>query len=1003
LPGQNNQRAALADEREIIRAMKVLAKPGQVVELRALNATEGGRAFRFTASGFYTDFVQQSAFVRDAASLSGRSKGTYITLNPVKRDLLALAANRYRQCQKDDSTTDDTNIEGRRWLPVDFDYERLAGISTTDEEHEAAFQLAAIVRDWLTARGWPAPIEADSGNGAHLLYRIEEPNDAPTTALLSSVLQALALHFNDQVEHVRVDTTNFNAARIWKLYGTMARKGDNLPERPHRISRMVQVPAQPGLVTRAQLEALAAELPQQPKEQPRQGHSGSANMPFDVPRFIRDNGLQVAREVPWQGGTKWVLGECPMDAAHRDNSAYILQFPSGAVEAGCHHDHCKWWRWGDLREKYEPKRAAPAPAPAQRPPQQSTKKAPAEPSPAVSADPPAEGSKQQDDNRPVVQWLAGRDHEAVDAIVKHIADDQADDPRFFSMEGVTTLHHLAAVPRQERTVRMITAVPPAYVRHAITRVVSLKKWDARQRDFRAASPTETLVDGVVNFLPKHCPPLAGVTQIPVFRADGSLQDTPGYDPATRLVYDPPVDLVIPPVSRAPSVVERAAALALIDEMLWDFPFAGPAERQNAIALFLQPYARLFIAGATPLYLLEAPIPGAGKGLLVDCLLIPAYGQTPTDKDLRNDDETVKWLIAQAISRRPVCFIDNVRDRIDSGVLASAITGTLISGRLLGSNTIVDMYYAPIWAASANNPTLTSEIARRVVRIRLEPATDQPFNRAQSEFRHQLPDWVYEHRTELVHAGLTLVSAWLAAGRPAAPHGRNKGSFGNWARIIGGILHVAGLNDFLSNEAEVWANANTEADTEGAFVEAWAEKFGYSGAYTVKELLEIATETGLIDKHGDGSLSHSLGMLLIKMRDRVFSLPDGDLVRIVKQGERKRAALYGLHLAAGPKPPANGESSDSSESISPVHGELSKGHAANGVTTIGNGVLDPHQTHQTHQSNGTLPTVDPVEVQHNLFARRDAARRDAKICPDCKGQWGACGYERGAACAYSYAK
>ena len=80
----------------------------------------------------------------------------------------------------------------------------------------------------------------DSGNGAHLLYRVDLPNDRASLDLVKGVLEALSFRFSD--ERVSVDITTANAARIWKLYGTTARKGDSTEERPHRRSRLLNVP-----------------------------------------------------------------------------------------------------------------------------------------------------------------------------------------------------------------------------------------------------------------------------------------------------------------------------------------------------------------------------------------------------------------------------------------------------------------------------------------------------------------------------------------------------------------------------------------------------------------------------------------------------------------------------------------------------------------------------------------------------------------------------------------
>jgi len=87
---------------------------------------------------------------------------------------------------------------------------------------------------------WERPILADSGNGAHLLYRIDLPNDQEALAFVTHALAELDRRYSDDV--VKVDVTSANAARIWKAYGTVARKGDSIPGRPHRLSRILEVP-----------------------------------------------------------------------------------------------------------------------------------------------------------------------------------------------------------------------------------------------------------------------------------------------------------------------------------------------------------------------------------------------------------------------------------------------------------------------------------------------------------------------------------------------------------------------------------------------------------------------------------------------------------------------------------------------------------------------------------------------------------------------------------------
>src|SRR5215216_3676220 len=214
---------------EIRRAVEVLFEPGAVVEVRAFKGRE-------TMSGYYDDHV---SLANEAGKVEDWGYSVYVTLNEVDPALLARASNRVRKVYKE-PTTSDSDILRRRWLPLDFDPARPSGVSATDTEKKAARLRALEVREFLRGLGWPEPVVGDSGNGYHLLYRIELPNDRESLELVKGVLEALSFKFSD--EAVDVDTTTCNAARIWKLYGTTARKGDDTGDRPHRRSRLLEVP-----------------------------------------------------------------------------------------------------------------------------------------------------------------------------------------------------------------------------------------------------------------------------------------------------------------------------------------------------------------------------------------------------------------------------------------------------------------------------------------------------------------------------------------------------------------------------------------------------------------------------------------------------------------------------------------------------------------------------------------------------------------------------------------
>jgi hypothetical protein len=220
-----DDRAQLTDVEYIEKVLRFLCRG--VVELRCLNTAKG------TISGYFDDLHKAAAI---AAQLNENVSAIYITLNPVDPRLLPRSLNRVKGYAKE--TTADKDILRRCWLPIDFDPVRPAGISSTDEEHAAALERAADCRIWLRHLGFPEGILADSGNGAHVLLPIDAPNSPDTAALISGCLKAIDAKFSDEV--VATDLSVFNAARIWKLYGTRVCKGDSIPERPHRMARILE-------------------------------------------------------------------------------------------------------------------------------------------------------------------------------------------------------------------------------------------------------------------------------------------------------------------------------------------------------------------------------------------------------------------------------------------------------------------------------------------------------------------------------------------------------------------------------------------------------------------------------------------------------------------------------------------------------------------------------------------------------------------------------------------
>lgn len=338
--------------RGIKSVLDLLFEPGSVFEVRAI--TDQG-----ISSGYYDNPEKAESDVL-LLDTDKATNGIYVTLNTVNPDLLARRANRIKtRLSKKDATTADSDIIRRRWFPIDIDPVRPSGVSSSEPEHSAALEKADSIREYLSDLGWPDPISADSGNGAHLLYRVDLSNDDTSRNLIKEGLNALSVIFSDS--RCIVDTANFNAARIWKLYGTVSRKGDNTDLRSHRRAAVTETPPEICVVTEDLLESLAKCLP---KEDPTKDEPGKkttrrrSDHPIDLGTWLDTHGLGYEQK-PYADGTIFILDECPFSSAHKDG-AFAIQFASGGIFAGCHHNSCGSGsqRWPELREIYEGKRTS---------------------------------------------------------------------------------------------------------------------------------------------------------------------------------------------------------------------------------------------------------------------------------------------------------------------------------------------------------------------------------------------------------------------------------------------------------------------------------------------------------------------------------------------------------------------------------------------------------------------------------------------------------------------
>lgn len=345
---------------------------GGLFEIRLLHG-ENGKNW----SGYFKDIdtmVKALAPIVDATDKRyiGNPQA-YFTLNEISDAL-------YNREQHDKfiikaQTTTDNDIIRRKFVLLDFDAERPAGISSSNEELKKSVNKALKVYNFLKRQGFKEPVSAFSGNGCHLLYRVDMPNDEDHNNLVKAFIEALAKMFPG--EGVDIDCKVFNPARICKLYGTEARKGANTADRPWRMAEIKRAPKPLEVNEDSLFNDVALMMPQ---EEEKSNNNRSYQNFYDGERFDLvawlDKYCPGYRVKENSVFTIYQLKECPNESSHSSHHPYesaIFQNKStGVISFSCWHDHCKNLKWHDIRLIYEPnaydnkgqyKPYAPAPKP----------------------------------------------------------------------------------------------------------------------------------------------------------------------------------------------------------------------------------------------------------------------------------------------------------------------------------------------------------------------------------------------------------------------------------------------------------------------------------------------------------------------------------------------------------------------------------------------------------------------------------------------------------------
>ncbi len=847
------------DVEMIRRSAELFATEGAVIELRV------PRARRF---GFY-DTEHLTELAGAAAKLSEQgAAGVYVTLNPVRKEIHDRQKNSCGATSKGCSASD-SDVQSRRWLLVDCDPRRDADTNATDAEKAAAHGVARAVREHLKLLDWPAPVEADSGNGYHLLYRIEQPSG--DSGLVAACLKALA-GFN--TDEVGIDTSVFNPSRITKLYGTAARKGPHTLLRPHRLSRLLHVPEDLRVVPARLLEELA-EIHRSGTESTRGTRTRRGGDELTRAKVIERARSYLSTKDPAISGNgghaQTLTAACDLIRGfglRRDEARPLLR--------GYSEKCVPPWSDKELEHKLES-----AEQKAREEPHRIGEKLR-----GTNLNGDLEDGNRKEDDRPSI--IVSEDEYLT---TNYAVAAMSSDSSIFSRGGVL-VHYIPSTSATRNASRIrrpdgqprIAQVVPAFLRERLTVAAKFVK-KSRRGDKEAVAPAHPpgwCVDAILARGTWPCiRPLTGLVTCPVLRPDGSVLTQPGYDHASGLLLT---------TNEAFNVIEQPTqsdlidAVAMLRDVVSDFPFKSETHLSAWVACLLTLLARHAIDGCVPLFLVDSNVRGAGKGFLVDVASLIATGKTAARMTApESDEEARKRITSIAMAGDPLCLIDNLDPEKGFGTpsLDAAVTSTEWKDRLLGRTEMVSFPLSTVWLGTGNNVSLKGDMFRRVCHIRLECTHEDPELR--SEFKYpSLVQHVSTNRATLVCAGLTILRAYIAKGRPQQgllPWG----SFEEWSSLIRQAVVHAGLPDpGLTREA-----LRESADDEGAalrtIIENWEKVDPEGRGLTARGILSSLGKPGaapireaFILLSGDKSHSDNLpgsvalGKMLSRHKGRVFA-------------------------------------------------------------------------------------------------------------------------------------
>lgn len=411
-------------------------------------------------------------------------------------------------------------------------------------------------------------------------------------------------------------------------------------------------------------------------------------------------------------------------------------------------------------------------------------------------------------------WIGPNEHRCINEAAVAIVGDGDLYARGNTLARVLRVRSGRKGPARPQIVRVETPT----LREILTRNVRFMKRTADGEN-KECHPPSWLVSGLeARGQWQGVRELTGVATAPFLRPDGTVCAAEGYDDATGVLLVP--NAKFPEIVAADVEGARASCRDLL-EVVSDFNFEAPEHSSAWLAAVLTPVARFGFEGPAPLFLFDANVRGAGKGLLAKVGTWIALGdELSADAYSHETEEMRKRITSIAMAGYSIVLLDNLAGPFGNASLDRALTTTRWQDRALSTNNQVDLPLLATWFATGNNVQVEADTARRVVPIRLDVLHERPEDR--SDFRHKnLLAYVAEHRPRLLAAALTILAAYRRAGCPDLGL-KPFGSFEGWSGLVRSALVWAGQPDPCAGREQFLSVADTGEEVLSQLIAAWRE-------------------------------------------------------------------------------------------------------------------------------------------------------------------------------------